>query len=60
MQLSDHSKFIEANKKWVQKMLQCQYLWCSYQLQKTNSARGTIDIFVNCWPAADVDVQVVI
>ena len=55
-----HSKFIEANNKWLQKMLQCQYLCCSYQLQKANSARGTIDIFVNCWPTADVDVQIVI
>ena len=55
-----YSKFIEANNKGLQKMLQCQYLCCAYQLLKANSARGTIDIFVNCWPTADVDVQVVI
>ena len=40
--------------------LQYQYLCCAYQLQKANSVRGTIDNFVNCWPTADVDVQVVI
>ena len=60
IQRTTHSKLIEANKKWLQKILQCQYLCCTYQLQKANSARGTFDIFVNCWPTADVDVLCIV